>query len=167
MDINNINNEEINNFMKKTVWLIEEKIEDDETEFNIKEIYEKLLDKNKNLEIIKHISDYDINIIKNIIDSYSLIKIIPVKITKYQEFNLLTLELNGLNDIKTSLDLSTLDKINELTEKYDINILSLTGGKYSLTIKQKKALDEDINEINDYIIEEIKKRCMIKNITFN
>ena len=52
------------------------------------------------------------------------------------------------------------------SEKYEISILYLTNNKYSITIKQKIPMNDDINELNNYIIQEIIKRCKNSNVVF-
>jgi len=193
MDISKINSEDINNFMNKTLWKIEESLEanlnDSESESesesesgsrpNTKsnivdnsnsifdDLYNNLINHSKNSELIKYIEDYDPVLIKNILDSYAQIKIVLVKQTKYQEFNAHSYEIEGLVDIKKSLDYKSYKKYSELEEKYDISILYLSGGKYSLTVKQKIPMEEDITDIFDYLIGEIKSHCESNNVMFS
>ena len=194
MDISKINSEDINNFMNKTLWKIEEGLEDnlndaesdaesdaksnaksdaksdakfdtvDNSNSNFDELYNNLINHTKNSELIKYIEDYDPILIKNILDSYAQIKIVLVKQTKYQEFNAQSYGIEGLSDIKKSLDYKSYDKYLELEEKYDIGILYLSAGKYSLTVKQKVPMEEDITDTFDYLIREIKTRCESNNV---
>lgn len=168
MNIDNINSEEINNFMKKSLWFLQNTYEETNGDtFNSEKLYKDLIDSKLNHEIIKNIIDYDIDNIKNILDNYAQIKIIPVKQTKNQEFTTYSYELDGLANIKYSLDYKSFDKYADFADNYDINILYLSSNKYSLNIKQKLPIPEDINIIYDYIVEEIKKRCNTNNTFFS
>jgi hypothetical protein len=75
--------------------------------------------------------------------------------------------VDGLSDIKLALDYKSYDKYLELDEKYDIAILYLSGGKYSLTVKQKTPIEEDITDTCNYLFEEIKSRCEANNVIFS
>lgn len=178
MDINKINSDDMNDFMNKTFWKIKEKLEeqlqDSDTEdsdninkYYLDELYNVLLDHLKNDKLIIYVEDYDKILIKNILDNYALTKIVPIKHIKHQEFNIQSYDLEGLADIKKSLDYKSFDKYSELIEKYDIIILYLSGGKYSMTIKEKTTIDEDITNVFDYFIQEIKSRCESNNVLFN
>ena len=168
MKIENINENEMNNFMEETLWKIEKIIEENEQddEINFEELYKNLINPKNNYELIKNITENDIHKIKNILDSYSQIKFVPVKQTRYQEFTAYSHELNGLLDIKTVMNYKSFDKYNDFSDKYEISILYLASNKYSITLKQKVPMDEDINELYDYLIQEITKRCSSSNIVF-
>ena len=173
MDFTKIDSNEINNFMEKTLWNIESKVEqefEDETineKYTSESLYNILLNSSKNMEILKYITYDNVAQIKSILDAYSQIKIIPVKQTKYQEFTAYSYELDGLANLKYAFDYKSFDKFSELNDNYDISILYLTGNKYSLTIKQKVPATEDILEKYDYLVQEIKKRCESSNIVFS
>lgn len=168
MKIEKIDENEINYFMENTLWKIEKIIEDTEQddEINFEELYRNFINPKNNYELIKNITEYDIYKIKNILDSYSQIKIVPVKQTKYQEFTAYSHELNGLSDIKNAMNYKSFEKYNEFSDKYEINILYLASNKYSITIKQKVLMNDDINELYNYLIQEITKRCSYSNIVF-
>jgi hypothetical protein len=72
--------------------------------------------------------------------------------------------MNGLTNIKNALDYKSYEMYNQLIKNYDISILYLAKCKYSLNIKQKIPLSEDINEIYDLIIKEITERCQKNNL---
>lgn len=167
MDIHKINNDEINNFMENTLWLLHNIFEEKDEEFNCEIIYNNLINPINNMEILKCITAYNVEQLKTILDNYSLIKIVPVKLSKYQEFTICSYEMDGLTNLKNAMDYKSFDKYLELDNKYDISILYLTGGKYSLTIKQKIPIIEDITESYDYLIQEIKTRCYATKITIN
>jgi translation initiation factor 2 alpha subunit (eIF-2alpha) len=168
MKIERIDDDEINNFMENTLWKIEKLIEDDEQddEINFEELHRNFINPKNNYELIKNITNYDIDKIKNILDSYSQIKIVPVKQTRYQEFTAYSHELNGLADIKNAMNYKSFDKYNDIYENYEISILYLASNKYSINVKQKNPMVEDINELYDYLIQEITKRCSSSNIVF-
>jgi len=168
MKIENINENEMNNFMEETLWKIEIIIEENEQddEINFEELYRNFINPKNNYELIKNITEYDIHKIKNILDSYSQIKNVPVKQTKYEEFTAYSHELNGLLDIKTAMNYKSFDKYNDFSDKYEISILYLASNKYSITLKQKVPMDEDINELYDYLIQELTKRCSSSKIVF-
>lgn len=168
MNIDNIKSEEINIFMEKSLWLLEKIYEESkEDTFNPEDLYKELIDPKINYEIIKNINEYDIVNIKNILDNYAQLKIVPIKQTKNQEFTTYSHELNGLTNIKYSLDYKSFDKYADFADKYDITILYLASNKYSLNIKQKIPMTEDINIIYDYLVEEIKNRCSSNNTFFS
>ena len=220
MDVDKINSTDINNFMTKTLWKIEESLEKTFTElgesvepveitgptepvkltgptepveltgptepvepvepvepgsleitdsenFNLDELYNNLINHTKNSELLKYIEDYDPILIKTILDAYALTKIVLVKQANYKEFNIQSYNIEGLSDIKTSLDYKSYDKYLELEKKYDIAILYLSGGKYSLTMKQKNPIEEDITNDYNYLFEEIKSRCNANNVIFS
>lgn len=184
MDITKINSTDINDFMKKTFWKICEYLESEILEENLKnefndlqedifnnktnleKLYNILLNSSKNIELLKCITVYDLSELKQILDTYSQIKINPVKQVKHGEFTAFSYELDGLNDLKKSFDYKTYERFQELNEKYDISILYLTGNKYSLNLKQKVPMNDDIAEKYDYLIQEIKSRCEQYNILF-
>ena len=64
------------------------------------------------------------------------------------------------------MDYKYFDRYNEFSDKYEISILYLASNKYSITVKQKVPMDDDINELYDYLIQEITKRCSSSNIIF-
>lgn len=185
MNIDNINSHEINTFMEKTFWKIENYLEGNledindakdtnklydieiNENYNLDELYNMLINPSKNESLLKYIEEYDTKAIKNILDNYAQIKFVPIKQTKFQEFNIYSFESNGLNNIKDALDYKSYDKWNELMNKYDISILYLTGGKYSLNIKQKMPMEENINDVYEYLIQEIKIKCELNNIMFS
>ena len=74
--------------------------------------------------------------------------------------------MEGLSDIKLALDFKLYDRYLELDDKYNITILYLSGGKYSLTVKQKIPIEEDITSICNYLLEEIKLKCDANNVIF-
>jgi translation initiation factor 2 alpha subunit (eIF-2alpha) len=165
MDFTKVVPDEINNFMKNTLWTIESSVEqelEDEIineKYSYESIYNILLNPSKNMEILKYLSDCDISQIKSILDTYSQIKSIPIKQIKHGEFTAYSYELDGLSNLKNAFNYKSFEKFSELNELYDISILYLTGNKYSLTIKQKIPMNEDILEKYDYLIQEIKSRC--------
>ena len=193
MNLDKINSQEINTFMENTFWKIEQSLEDknnednnvdhvdndndnnndnditnseNNTNYDLEEIYNILTNSHKNNELLKYIDVHDTNKIKNILDDSAHIKTVIVKQSKFKEFNIYSLDCEGLDNIKNSLDFKSYDKWDELMDRYDINILYLTGGKYSLTIKQKNLTDEDINVVYNYIVDEIKSKCELNNVKF-
>lgn len=191
MDITKIESNELNNFMEKTLWKIGDSInkilEDNEHSDNnlfeeefgescgdifgdlssSEKIYNMFMNPSKNAQILKYITEFETSQLKTILDSYAQIKFVPVKQTKHLEFTAYSYELDGLKDLKKSFDYKTFDKFSELIDKYDISILYLTGNKYSLTLKQKIPMNDDITNNFDYLIEEIKTRCKENNIIFS
>jgi translation initiation factor 2 alpha subunit (eIF-2alpha) len=197
MDISQIESNEINNFMEKTLWKIGKSIEksmgdpeDPETletsEYKLLEsefgdscidifndvtssekIYNIFLNPSKNIQYLKYITDYDISQLKTILDAQSQLKINPVKQTKYTEFTAYSYEMNGLANLKKSFDYKSFEKYSELSDKYDITVLYLTGNKYSLTLKQKFPMNDDITEKYDYLVQEIKTRCEVNNVVLS
>ena len=167
MDINKIDNDKINIFMENTLWLLEEYFNEKEEEFNLEEIYKNLINSEMNHLLLEKITNYDPIEIKKILDTYSSIKVIPVKQTKNHEFTAYSYELDGLQNIKNAFNYELFETFRELSEKYEISVLYMSGNKYSLNIKQKKAMSDDINIVYDFLIQEIKKRCESFNIIVN
>ncbi len=194
MDISKIIPLEINTFMEKTFWKIEQTLEDNfdedddendendgnegnednksaivdnEGNINLDEEYNFLINPLKNNSLLKYIVDLDIGIIKNILNDYANIKIISVKQSKFMEFNICSWECDGLENIKSALNYKSYDKWDELSDKYEIAILYLTGGKYSLSIKEKTPLKENIDGVYDLLIQQIKANCELRNIMFS
>lgn len=188
MEITKINSEEINNFMEKTLWHIIDCLDSGDLELSIKndldesydefhiniysnkenleKLYNIFLNPSKNNEVLNYITEYETPEIKAILDVYSQFKNSLVKQTKHGEFTAYSYELDGLNNLKKTFDFTTYEKFHELNDKYIISILYLTGKKYSLTLKQKVPMNDDINEKYDYLIQEIKTRCEQYNIVF-
>jgi translation initiation factor 2 alpha subunit (eIF-2alpha) len=178
MDTEKINSENLNIFMEKTFWNIltclEEKNEtennennDDEKIINNDEIFNILINSKTNMDLLNYILDYDKNIIKTILDNYSLNKIVPIKQSKTEEIKVYSYDCDGLENIKKALDYTTFAKWNDLQNNYEISILYLTGSKYSLNIKQKKPLEENIMDIYNYLIEELNINCKKYNVYFS
>jgi len=185
MNVDKINSQKINDFMENTFWKIENSLEDKYNElaelaeldnnseqeivptYETDEVYATLIDPNKNEQLLKYVTNYDITIIKKILDEYAHNKTILVKQNKYQEFNICSFSCDGLENIKNALNCKNYGRWDELTEKYDFSILYLTGGKYSLTIKQKTPMEEDINIVYDYLINEIKTNSEKYNLVYS
>ena len=187
MNLDKINSLEIDNFMENTFWTIEKSLEEnlpnvkvnneDNEVSNIEnsencekvdldKLYNILINPSENNSLLIYINKYDIVMIKNILDNYAQIKFISTKQTKFQEFNIYSFDCDGLNNIKKALNYKSFNKWNELMDKYDITILYLTGGKYSLNIKQKIPMEENIHNIYEYLIQEIKTKCELNNLVF-
>jgi translation initiation factor 2 alpha subunit (eIF-2alpha) len=182
MDYNKIDSMELYIFMEKTLWKIMNYLEDN-SELNLLELentelytdifeditvveklFQYLIHSSKNTEILKIITEYDVEKVKTIIDAYGLIKINPVKQTKYVEFTAITYEIEGVYNLKNAFDYKSFEKYEEFMVNYDITLLYLTGNKYSLSLKQKIPKNEDIEIIYNYFIQEIIKRCKMNNI---
>jgi translation initiation factor 2 alpha subunit (eIF-2alpha) len=157
---------ELHNFMIWSLWTIQEEFENDE-------IVEKILNKNTNKELIDKINYENIGvgisntIFTNIINNYIDDKVNRIKPEISDIVKLTTLSLNGLDDIKYSLNYKNFSFYEELQKDFDIKIMCTTSSVYSIEIKQ---LEFDLNrsiEIADaltMIKNEIKTRSDEKSI---
>ena len=166
MNINNINNHLLDNFMENTLWKIKDNNDDDET------ILTNLLNSDKNINLLQLINKefYSVNNIKSILDNYILLKTTVVKPSKSLEFKLNSYEINGCTDIKKSLEYKMYNIYNNIVEDYEIDIHYLSNSVYRLTIKQKDVvLQNNLNDIETVyteIINEINSRCKLYNINY-
>jgi translation initiation factor 2 alpha subunit (eIF-2alpha) len=169
MDINNIDSENINNFMQQTLWTIQNNYElnNDDEIFNPLEFYNNLINKDKNQNILDYINEFDIQKIKNILDDYSIIKNVPIKQIKNIEFYAFSFDMNGLANIKNAMNYKIFENYEEISKNNDVSLLYQGKNKYLLNIKQKNASSEDINIVSSYLINQIKKNCEENNINFN
>lgn len=171
MNINNINNVELYNFMINTLWKIKDNYEDkeDKEDEDDETILNNLLNPNENFNLLKLIN-HDANSIKTILDNYILLKTTVVKAFKTLEFKLNTYEINGCDDIKKSLEFKMYNFYNDIIEDYDVEINYLSNSVYRLSIKQKDVvLQNSLNEIEtvyNKLVDEIKLKCSLCNINF-
>jgi translation initiation factor 2 alpha subunit (eIF-2alpha) len=142
-------------------------LEQDYSEANIKKLnwlYQGLLNPNINMKILNYINDHDKNKLGEILNDYSRTKIIPMKHSRTEEFYLMSLETNGLEDIKKICDFSEDKEYEKITENCSVSILYLTGGKYSLSVKQITPKENDIDDVLNYILDTIKTKSKSLNI---
>ena len=157
--IDKINQDNLYDFMCATLWEIQ-------TELENSEILEKIINKNLNIEIFKLIDcenqNFTMEQIKNIFDDYIDTKLNRIKPTLNESIKLLSYKINGLDDIKYSMDIQNFNDYQQLIIDYDLKISYMTGSIYHIEIHQKEF--ENINPINiDDAIKliklEIKKRA--------
>jgi len=165
--INSIDNNEITKFMKDTLWtIVNTDILDENT--ILENILEILLDKETNMELLSLIKNQDINIIKNILDEYITIKTHVVKPEKYSEINLTSYEINGLSDIKKSLDYKSFSFYKVIEQDYDIEITYLSDSVYRISIKQLDVILQNsaypIDKVYSMLSNEIKSRSLSSKI---
>ena len=171
MDITQINELALGNFMSSTLWAIETNY----TEFeNHDQLYNDTINPKTNLNILQYMenqvdgsdiisesntsNDTQTQIInknktqtqteiKKILDEYSQLKTI-VKMTKDTEFTMTSYEITGCTDIINTLDYKSFASYVNMYLNYDIGIMYISDSVYKLCIKQKKNLATEINLIN-------------------
>jgi len=175
MDITQINELALGNFMSSTLWAIETNC----TEFeNHDQLYNDIINPKTNLNILQYMENqldgsYIISEsntsnetqtqiqtqtqiktqtqtqteIKKILDEYSQLKTI-VKMTKDTEFTMTSYEITGCTDIINTLDYKSFAAYVNMYLNYDIGIMYISDSVYKLCIKQKKNLATEINLIN-------------------
>lgn len=126
------------------------------------------------MELLNLTNEYNIlNIdkLKEVVNDYIRTKIVLVKPNKEIVFNLCSLEINGLYDLKYVMDYKNFYFYNNISEDYTISILYDTNSEYKLSIKQNdfsiKNQDYDIDKLEENLMDEISKRSSEKNMIFN
>ena len=166
--LKNISDEkDFENFLNITLWKYQENY-DNET------ILEKITNSDTFMELLNLTNDYNtlnIDKLKEVVNDYIRTKIVLVKPTKEIVFNLCSLEINGLYDLKYVMDYKNFYFYNNISEDYTISILYDTNSEYKLSIKQNdfsiKNQDYDIDKLEENLMDEISKRSSEKNMIFN
>lgn len=164
-DIKLINEEELYPFLVQTLFEIQE-----ESELDNQEIYTKLLNKDSNIEILDCIDYsnlyYNREDIKEVIDNYINTKVNIKKDSKKIEFEMYSTSLNGITDIKYTLDFNNFDFFPTLLKKFDIKVTYLSAPNYLITIDQKEYNSGDINDCFNLLAQEIISRANQKQIWY-
>jgi len=155
------------NFLNITLWKYQENY-DNET------ILEKITNSDYIAELLNLTNEFDVlNIdkLKEVINEYIRTKIVLVKPSKEISFNLCSLEISGLYDLKYAMDYKNFYFYNKISEDYTISIVYDTNSEYKISIKQNdfsiKNQDYDIDKVEENLMDEISKRSSEKNIIFN
>jgi translation initiation factor 2 alpha subunit (eIF-2alpha) len=155
------------NFLNITLWKYQENY-DNET------ILEKITNSDYITELLNLTNEFDVlNIdkLKEVINEYIRTKIVLVKPSKEISFNLCSLEISGLYDLKYAMDYKNFYFYNKISEDYTISIVYDTNSEYKISIKQNdfsiKNQDYDIDKVEENLMDEISKRSSEKNIIFN
>ena len=155
------------NFLNITLWKYQEKY-DNET------ILEKITNSDYITELLNLTNEFNVlNIdkLKEVINEYIRTKIVLVKPSKEISFNLCSLEISGLYDLKYAMDYKNFYFYNKISEDYTISIIYDTNSEYKISIKQNdfsiKNQDYDIDKVEENLMDEISKRSSEKNIIFN
>ena len=161
---NEINKDNLHDFLCDTIWDIEEN-------FDYDNINENLLSKNNNQEIINTLksNSIDIDKLKLLLDDYIDNKLFHAKPTFNSNIKLLSYNIKGLDDIKYVLDLTTLSQYNNIIQDFIINITYMTNSNYSINIEQKEyenIFNFTIKDIFEIIKNEIINRATEKQIDF-
>lgn len=165
LGIEKISQEELHKFLCLTLFELQ-------TEFENEYLMEKIVDKETNKEIIDSIDFDSIEVLdrekfKSVLDEYIDKKINRTKPELTETIKLMTYSATGVADIKYTLDFKSFENFAELSADFDIKINYMSGSVYSIIIAQK---DFDLNgnkniqEINTFIKQEIKKRAAEKNL---
>jgi len=156
-----IDNDKLTEFMQNTLWEIEKNY--DNSPDNISYIFNTLLNKEENMEILNLIKNQDIIKIKNILDEYIRIKTVIVKPEKNKEISLTSYEINGIIDIKSALDYKSFDFYKNIESDYEIEITYLSDSIYRISINQIDVVLQNnlynIDKVYIDLINEIKSRC--------
>jgi len=157
-----INKDYLYDFLCDTIWDIEEN-------FDYDSINKNLLSKNNNLEIINSLKNNSIDIdkLKLLLDDYIDNKLFHAKPTLNSNIKLLSYNINGLEDIKYVLDLTTLSQYQNIIQDFIINITYMTNSNYSINIEQKEyenIFNFTIKDIFEIIKNEIINRSTQKQI---
>jgi translation initiation factor 2 alpha subunit (eIF-2alpha) len=155
------------NFLNITLWKYQEN-------YNNETILEKITNSDYITELLNLTNEFDVlNIdkLKEVINEYIRTKIVLVKPSKEISFNLCSLEISGLYDLKYAMDYKNFYFYNKISEDYTISIVYDTNSEYKISIKQNdfsiKNQDYDIDKVEENLMDEISKRSSEKNIIFN
>jgi translation initiation factor 2 alpha subunit (eIF-2alpha) len=161
------NEKEFDNFLNNTLWKYQEKYDNEL-------ILEKITNSDTIMELLNLTNEYEtLNIekLKEVVNDYIRTKIILVKPAKEIVFNLFSLEINGLYDLKYAMDYKNFYFYNMISDDYSISIIYDCNSEYKIYIKQNdfsiKNQDYDINKVEENLIDEISKRSSEKNMIFN
>ena len=160
----NIIDDELHNFMCDSLFQIQ-------AEFENEYIYEKILSKDTNLEILNSIDfnelGYSQDNFKNVLEDYIENKINRIKPEKTETIKLMTYSPTGLTDLKYTLDYKSFTEFEEISRDFEIKLNYITGSVYSIIIGQKNFDLSGTNSIDDVLTnikKEIKKRAIEKQI---
>ncbi len=162
-DIEKITEEELYPYLTDSLFEIQE-----ESGLENQEIYNKLLNKEENSQILDFI-DYE-NIyykkedFKEVLDHYIDTKINIKKDSETTNFRMLTYGVNGLDDIKYTLDFENFTIYENISKYFDIEITYISASNYSMVLNQKEVGLGNIKESIGQLVEEIAKRAREKNI---
>ena len=184
--IENINENDLYCFLQKSLWKIL-----DIYELDI--LYEKIQKKDINNDIINLIEITELNILPNdikiILDNYIETKLNISLPCLVKPIKLISYNYDGLNDIKYVLNYKSFNNYKETTYSYNISIHYLSDANYNININQIENSDnnnynnndnndyndknlniknniKEIEEVYNYLYEEIKKRASEKKVFF-
>lgn len=164
-----IDNEELYNFLGNTLWKIQQDFNN-----NNELIITKILNKSTNQKILDYIDFKLIEIKKSvfidILNHYIDTKVNRVKPELTEPIKLTTLHIDGLEHIKYVLDYKNFSFYSDISNDFNIEILSMASSIYNINIKQKEfslTQNKSINQVFEIIKEEIKNKCSEKNIKNN
>jgi len=154
---------ELEEFLKNTLWKFQETLEDDE-------IGETITNSDNNTDLINQTINLDKLKLKGIIDDYIKTNIIILKPSKEIIFTLYSVGEEGYFDLKYTLDFKNFYFYKNIVDDYSISILYETNSEYKIIIKQNdyiiKNQDYDIEKVEVDILDEILKRSTEKNMLF-
>lgn len=173
MKINKITNpnliiaDKIENFMTNTLWKLQETNDNDV-------LYDKLLNKNTNDEYLDTLDNFEQ--IKVLLNDYIDNKLNNGKKCLNKIIKLITYNIDGLENIKYTLDYQNFDNYINIASDFNIKINYMCNSNYNISIERKKQLvqnNEDENgssltceNIYDLLIQEIQKRATNKEINY-
>ncbi len=156
--MNEINPEELEEFMVHTLWEIQSKINNNE------QINEMLFIKEENEALIDEINydkiSYNLIQIKEVIDNYIDTKLNVSKSSDKKLFKLRSYEIRGMEDIKYITDYKTFESYNQINNDYDIKIIYETNELYTITIEEIYVSNKNIQEPLGKIYQEIINRSV-------
>lgn len=163
-NINMILEDELQDFMTRTLWEIQQKFDNNEN------IHTMLFDASQNEQVIEEINYEGATFtqldIKSIIDNYITTKLNQSKASGRKGFKLLSYKISGAEDIRHVTDIKTFNSYEELSKNYDVKILYETNTDYTIYLEQKAFSDEDVNPHIEILVDEIKNRAKEREVKF-
>lgn len=170
MRIQNLNNikeidqEHMYIFMCLTLWHLQS-LYNNENEY----ISKTIIDKEINMELLQNINleilNIDNEILVNCVNSHIDTKINKVKSELTETIKLMTYDIDGLANIKYTLDYKSYEDYEKISNQYMVKINYVTNSSYVIILEQKE--EESTLLIEDVMCilkTEIKKRAIEKNI---
>ncbi len=163
-NINMILEDELQDFMTRTLWEIQKKFDNNEN------IHTMLFNVSQNEQVLEEINyegaTFTQSDIKSIVDNYIVTKLNQSKASGRKGFKLLSYHTSGAEDIRHVTNVKTFNSYEELSKNYEIKISYETNTDYTIYLEQKSFSDEDVNPYIEILIEEIRNRAKEREVKF-